>query len=84
MHLDNGHRDCRDSITNNYRGVGIAARIEDDAVVAAICLLELIYNLALDVRLVVVDGMCRVSCAKSSEVLLEALTSVYLGLATPQ
>ena len=84
MHLDNGHSDCRNGITNNYRGVGVTARIEDDGVIAAISLLKLVYNLSLDVRLVVVERMCRVTCAKSSEVVLEALTSLYLGLATPQ
>lgn len=68
----------------DHRGVGIATSIEDDTIVEAISTLNGIDKLALDIRLIVVERNRRVTCAKSSEVVLEALTSVYLGLATSQ
>ena len=84
MHLDNGHRDCGNSIEQHHRGVRIATSIKHHTIILAIGTLKRIDKLALDVRLVVVDIMLLVTCTKSSEVILEAFVSVYLGLATPQ
>ena len=64
--------------------VRIATGIENDAVILTTSTLKGIDKLSLDIRLVVVDGNARITCAKSPEVILEALTSVYLGLAMPQ
>ena len=84
VHLNNRYTNRGDSIADNHRCMGIATGIKHNAIVAAIGTLQPIYNLALDIRLIVVESMLRVAIAKSSEDILEALRTVYLGLALPQ
>ena len=55
VYLHNGCDDGRDGVAQRDRGVGVSARIQDDAVITAYTVVDGIDEFALDVRLVVVE-----------------------------
>src|SRR6202000_53697 len=84
MHFDDGRLDGGDRIADGYRGMGIAAGIQEDAVGRESGPLQLVDQFAFDIALKIAEGDGGIFFLQLRKVLIEGLTAINLRLARPK
>jgi hypothetical protein len=63
MHLDGWSFNSRNSIGNGNRSVGISTGIQHNAIIAKANFVQFVYNFALNITLVIINGdVCKMFC----------------------
>ena len=76
MHFDDGRANGGNSVGNGNGGMGIGARVENDAIVRKAHFVQLIDDLTLGVALKVMQDDMRIILLQLEEILLKALSSI--------
>ena len=84
VHLNRGTLQRADAVLKGYARVGIGTRIEHYAVVGESHLLQLVYQLALDVALIVVNLHVGLLCAQFGKIFLKRTATVDSRLPNAQ
>ena len=84
MHLHHWRGDAADAVAEGYTGVRIASSVEDDAIGGEPHLLELVDELALDVRLEIIYLDERIARAQVFEIVVEGSVPVDVRFALSQ
>ena len=76
MHLDDGCLDGADAVVQSHTGVGIGAGIEHDAVTVEAHFLHTVYEIALDIALIVVYLYLGIEGTQMDKIVVKGVVAV--------